>query len=74
LKVLPQPDFVCCQDDLEVRDDFEVKIPRLFRIYLDHGAKVCGPPAIDRRFKTIDYLVMLDVATLDQRTYSMFFK
>jgi putative hemolysin len=40
---------------------------------LEYGAKVCGPPAIDRRFKTIDYFVMLDIAALDQRTFHMFF-
>ena len=39
----------------------EVKLPRLFSTYLGIGAKVCSPPAIDRRFKTIDFLVMLDI-------------
>jgi hypothetical protein len=37
------------------------------------GAKVCGPPAIGRRFKTIGYLVVLNIATLDQRPFCMFF-
>lgn len=73
LQILPQSDFVCYADDLVVQNDLRVKIPRLFRIYLEYGAKVCGPPAIDRRFKTIDYLVVLDIATLDQRTFRMFF-
>jgi putative hemolysin len=73
LQVPPQPDFACYQNDLVARQEHDVKIPRLFRIYLEYGAKVCGPPAIDRRFKTIDYLVMLDIATLDQRTFRMFF-
>lgn len=73
LQILPQPDFVCYADDLVVQENLSVKIPRLFRIYLEYGAKVCGPPAIDRRFKTIDYLVVLDIATLDQRTFRMFF-
>ncbi len=73
LQIFPQPDFVCYADDLVVQKNLSVKIPRLFRIYLEYGAKVCGPPAIDRRFKTIDYLVVLDIATLDQRTFHMFF-
>ncbi len=50
-----------------------VKIPKLFRIYLRHGALVCGPPAIDRRFKTIDFLVIFDVATMDVRRFRTFF-
>jgi len=72
--VLPRRDFVCYQDGQIAHRELPVKIPRLFRIYLEYGAKVCGPPAIDRRFKTIDYLVMLDIASLDQRTFRMFFK
>jgi putative hemolysin len=72
-QIRPQPDFVCYADDLIVREKPSAKIPRLFRIYLEYGAQVCGPPAIDRRFKTIDYLVVLDIATLDQKTFRMFF-
>jgi len=49
-------------------------LPQLFRIYLRYGAKVCGPPAIDRFFKTIDYLVVLDVDELDPDTHATFFK
>jgi len=35
--------------------------PRLLRAYLDLSAKICGPPAIDREFKTIDFLTLLDL-------------
>jgi putative hemolysin len=38
--------------------------PRLLRAYLSLGAKVCGPPAIDREFKTIDFLTLLDLQAL----------
>ena len=48
-------------------------VPTLFRTYLRYGAKVCGPPAIDREFKTIDFLVVLDVDALTPRTHRMFF-
>ena len=51
----------------------EVVLPKLFRSYLRFGAKVCGPPAIDREFKTIDFLVIFDVDGMDQRTHSMLF-
>ena len=50
-----------------------VQLPILFRTYLRYGSKVCGVPAIDRDFKTIDYFVILDVATISERTHKMFF-
>jgi putative hemolysin len=31
------------------------------------GAKICGPPAIDREFKTIDFLTLMDLETLPMR-------
>jgi putative hemolysin len=37
------------------------KIPRLLSAYLAMGAAICGPPAIDREFKTIDFLTWLDI-------------
>ena len=37
------------------------KIPKLLRAYLSIGAKICGPPALDRQFKTIDFLTLLDL-------------
>jgi putative hemolysin len=36
-------------------------IPRLLTAYLALGAQVCGPPAIDREFGTIDFLTWLDL-------------
>ncbi|HEY5751784.1 MAG TPA: GNAT family N-acyltransferase [Chthoniobacterales bacterium] len=38
-----------------------VRPPRLLRAYLTVGAKVCGPPAIDREFRTIDFLTFMDL-------------
>ena len=35
--------------------------PKLLRAYLSIGARICGPPAIDRAFKTIDFLTLLDL-------------
>lgn len=40
------------------------KVPKLLRAYLSLGAKICGPPALDRHFKTIDFLTLLDLAQL----------
>lgn len=38
--------------------------PKLLRAYLGLGAKICGPPAIDREFRTIDFLTLMDCRTL----------
>ncbi len=38
--------------------------PKLLRAYLSLGAKICGPPALDREFKTIDFLTLMDLGTL----------
>jgi putative hemolysin len=37
---------------------------KLLRAYLTIGAKICGPPAIDRDFGTIDFLTLLDLHKL----------
>jgi len=41
-----------------------MKPPRLLRAYLSIGARICGKPAIDREFKTIDFLTLLDFERL----------
>jgi putative hemolysin len=46
--------------------------PKLLRAYLTIGAKICGPPAIDREFRTIDFLTMLDLQTLHPRVAARF--
>jgi len=37
------------------------KIPRLMAAYLMIGCRICGEPAIDREFKTIDFLTLMDI-------------
>lgn len=59
----PRPHLECSLDQLTPEP---VKIPKLLRAYLSMGAKICGPPAIDRAFKTIDFLTVLDLETLPQ--------
>jgi putative hemolysin len=60
LFVPPMPGWECQPNERPATNLEQVRIPKLFRIYLLYGAKACGPPAIDRQFKTIDYLVLLD--------------
>jgi putative hemolysin len=50
-----------------------VKIPKLLRAYLTMGAKICGPPALDCQFKTIDFLTLLDLETLPPLARQKFF-
>ncbi len=73
-KIVPQPQYVCYGEDFSVNETQGVKIPRLMKIYLMIGAKICGPPALDRRFKTIDYLTMFDVQAMDEKTMNYFFR
>jgi putative hemolysin len=57
----PLPEYECPLNHLA---EEPVKIPKLLSAYLSVGAKICGPPALDRSFKTIDFLTLLDLATL----------
>jgi putative hemolysin len=50
----------------------DVKAPKLLRAYLTIGAKICSEPAIDREFKTIDFLTLLDLQTLHPRVAKRF--
>ncbi|MBI5385593.1 MAG: GNAT family N-acetyltransferase [Verrucomicrobia bacterium] len=61
LRTMPLPAFECPLTHLS---DEPVKIPKLLRAYLGLGAKICGPPALDREFKTIDFLTLLDLEAL----------
>lgn len=69
----PRSGFECVATDSIACDNEETAIPKLFRTYLRFGAKVCSPPAIDRRFKTIDFLTLLDVYEIDATTRRVFF-
>ena len=55
-------------------ENASAKVPKLLRTYLAIGAKICGPPAIDREFKTIDFLTFLDLETLHPRVRARFIK
>lgn len=61
------------EDFLTPNETKEVELPKLFHTYLRIGAKVCGEPAIDRHFKTIDFFVLFDVETIEEKYYQLFF-
>lgn len=65
----PTPHFECSLAHLA---EHAPKVPKLLRAYLSVGAKICGPPAIDSEFKTIDFLTLLDLERLPASARSKF--
>lgn len=68
----PRPAFACPSATVP-EDSDGVRVPPLFGIYLRYGGRVCGAPALDRAFGTIDFPVILDVDALPAAARSMFF-
>lgn len=60
---LPLPAFACVSDAAVSPP----KIPKLLAAYLSLGAKICGPPALDHQFKTIDFLTFMDLNSLSAK-------
>jgi putative hemolysin len=46
--------------------------PRLLRSYMNVGAKICGPPALDREFGSIDFLTLIDFAEIPEAVQNRF--
>lgn len=66
----PLPSHEC---PLDAVMEEPVSVPKLLRAYLTVGAKICGPPALDRQFKTIDFLTLCDIEGLSASTRERFF-
>ncbi len=64
---LPQAEPMCVSEAELVR-----RLPPLFKAYLRIGAKVCGAPALDSDFGSIDFLIWFDFGKLPER-YSRHF-
>lgn len=71
--VPPKVGVECYPAGFRAEREREVRLPKLFRSYLRIGAKVCGPPAIDRVFKTIDFFVLFDLFEMDRQSQKIFF-
>jgi len=65
----PTPAYECA---LETVTEEVAGIPKLLRAYLTIGAKICGPPALDRHFQTIDFLTLLDLEALSPEARARF--
>jgi len=64
LRTMPLPEWVC-PEPTQLSDPAPVpRAPKLLTAYLSLGAKICAPPALDREFKTIDFLTLLDLENL----------
>jgi len=68
-RVNPQPSHACSRERIAENPP---KVPKLLAAYLSIGAAICGPPAIDREFKTVDFLTFLDLRTLPEATIRRF--
>ena len=62
-RIEPTPAFACALDQVASNPP---RLPKLLAAYLGLGAKVCGPPAIDREFGTIDFLTLVDLKAPQQ--------
>ena len=60
-RTVPVPAYLCPLDQMAAEP---VRIPRLLSGYFSLGAKICGPPALDREFRTVDFLTVMDLETL----------
>jgi putative hemolysin len=74
LRTLPQELHRCRASENILHAAAIPEPPRLFRAYLDISARLCGPPAIDREFGTIDFLTLLDLQVIPPRLRNRFFQ
>jgi putative hemolysin len=71
LRTLPLPGW-SCPEPAQHSDPAPVpRAPKLLTAYLSLGAKICAPPAMDREFKTIDFLTLLDLENLPSRAAAL---
>lgn len=68
LRSKPLPAFACAAEPSRITP----KIPKLLSAYLTLGSQICGPPALDREFKTIDFLTFLDLGSLSPKSVARY--
>jgi len=73
LRVSPLPGLGCDGPGAIGSGEASIDLPILFKTYLRYGAKALGAPAIDREFKTIDFLTLLDVGAMDADLVKLYF-
>ena len=68
-RTCPRPAYDC---PLDAVAEETCKIPKLLRAYMNVCAKICGPPALDRQFSTIDFLTLVDLQNLSAQAKERF--
>lgn len=66
--------YTCEKNSPGEEEIVDMQLPRLMRLYLDYGAMICSEPAIDREFKTIDYLALFDLRDIPEKMMKVFKK
>ena len=66
---LPDYDLPMLSADLS---NAKIQPPKLLRAYLSLGANICGRPALDREFNTIDFLTLMDLESMSSCARSRF--
>lgn len=66
----PHPEYACVSSEAPIE---KPDVPKLLRAYLTVGAKICGAPALDRSFGTIDFLTLMDFRELSPRNLKRYF-
>lgn len=67
-----RPAFACPRPPISEEQIADTILPRLMSLYIDYGASICSEPALDREFKTIDFLTLLDLQSLPQKMLKVF--
>ena len=73
LHVSPRPEFEVMSAAAPGIEADGVKIPQLMHLYLTYSSKICGTPAIDRQFKTIDFFTIFDQHAVSKKTQKFLF-
>ncbi|MDD3118281.1 MAG: GNAT family N-acetyltransferase [Victivallales bacterium] len=80
LSGIPHPQFILPLPPREEIDawlrvplQLHKEIPPLFKGYLRLGTTICGEPAMDNEFGTIDFMILLDTRKMPERYWRHFF-
>ncbi len=72
IRVRPRPERAFPINKFFAETD-RIELPSLFNIYLKMGVKICGAPANDREFGTVDFFVIFDLLAMSEKYKRMFF-
>ncbi|WP_138504882.1 GNAT family N-acetyltransferase [Nostoc sp. PA-18-2419] len=70
--ILVYPNSQSCLDlPQNYQNSSNIEIPKILQAYLNIGAKICSFPAIDRQFKTIDFLTISNTKDFGRLGYQI---